>query len=464
MAEGPSRTVLVAVMAGAVLGPIDASIVNVILPTIAGSLGASLAQVQWVPMVYLLTGGSLVLLFGRLGDVLGYREVFLGGLLGFVVTSVLCAAAPSVPALVAARALQGLTSGMLMSVPLAILTRTYPPAERGKVIGLFASSISIGLAVGPSLGGLLAAAFGWRAAFLVNVPVGLLAFAYAGRVLPRSPGTPGRLDVAGGLTWLLSLSSFLLFVNRAQQEGLSGRTVPLLLASLGLLAAFLVVERRTAEPMLDLSLLRRRTLAGGSVAAVLNFMAQYAVVFATPFFLARVLHEGPASTGLVMTAFPLAVLCVAPFAGALSDRVGTVAPAATGALLCSLAALLLAFLPAGAGPGSVAVRLSLFGLGTGLFQSPNNSAVMGSAPRERLGVVSSLLGTSRTLGMSLGIAAAGAILYAHVPAAALRAAQLSAGDAARFLLGLRVAYGAAALFAAGSALLSAVRSGPRPGA
>lgn len=464
MADRPNRTVLVAVMAGAVLGPIDASIVNVILPTIAGSLRASLAEVQWVPMVYLLTGGSLVLLFGRLGDVLGYRRVFLGGLLGFVVTSALCAAAPSVPALVAARALQGLASGMLMSVPLAILTRTYPPGERGKVIGLFASSISIGLAIGPSLGGFLAAAFGWRAAFLVNVPVGLLAFAFAGRVLPRSPGAAGRLDVAGGVTWLLSLSSFLLFVNRAQQEGLSWRTSPLLLASLGLLGVFLAVERRTAEPMLELSLLSRRPLAGGCAAAVLNFVSQYAVVFATPFFLARVLHEGPGSTGLVMTAFPLAVLCVAPFAGALSDRVGTVAPSVAGALLCALAALLLALLPAGAGPAAVAARLSLFGVGTGLFQSPNNSAVMGSAPRERLGVVSSLLGTSRTLGMSLGIAAAGAILYAHVPVASLRAPELSPGDAARFLDGLRVAYGAAALSAAGSALLSAVRSGPRPAA
>ena len=451
-------------MLGTVLGPIDASIVNVVLPTIAGSLGASLAAVQWVPMVYLLTGGSLVLLFGRLGDVLGYRRVFLGGLLGFVVTSALCATAPSMPALVAARARQGLASGMLMSVPLAILTRTFEPRERGKVIGLFASSISIGLAIGPSLGGFLASAFGWRSVFLVNVPVGLLAFAFASRVLPRAPGVPGRLDVAGGATWLLALSALLLFVNRAQQEGLSASTLLLLLASAGLFALFFGIERRTAEPMLDLALLGHRTLAGGCAAAVLNFMSQYVVVFATPFFLARLLHEGPGSTGLVMTAFPLAVLCVAPFAGALSDRVGTVTPAVTGALLCTASAVLLAFLPAGASPPSVAARLALFGVGTGLFQSPNNSAVMGSAPRERLGVVSSLLGTGRTLGMSLGIAAAGAILYAHVPASALRAPDLDPGQVPRFLDGLRVAYGAAAAFAAGSALLSAVRSGPRPGA
>jgi MFS family permease len=183
-------------------------------------------------------------------------------------------------------------------------------------------------------------------------------------------------------------------------------------------------------------------------------MAQYVVVFVTPFFLSRVLHEGPAGVGLVLTVFPLTVFAVAPFAGALSDRIGTVALAAGGSSVCALACLLFAARPGDGGILPVILCLVVFGLGTGTFQSPNNSAVMGAAPREHLGVVSSLLGTSRSVGMVLGVAAAGAVLYAAVPASVLKAPELGPSEAAAFSAGLRWAYAAAALFAAASALLS----------
>ncbi len=458
----PRRSViLAAVMAGAILGPIDASIVNVVLPTLASSFATSLAVVQWVPMAYLLASGSLVLLFGRLGDLRGHRRVFLAGLLAFVGASALCAAAPTIHALVAFRALQGVAAAALMSVPLAILTATFPPAERGKAIGFFAASISIGLAVGPSLGGALAAAFGWRAAFLVNLPLGLLAWAFARTVLPEVPRRPGRLDLPGAATALGALASFLVFVNRAQQEGLSARTLPLLFVALACGTLFLRLERRTTEPMVALSIFENRRVALGASAAVLNFMAQYVVVFLTPFFLSRLLGEGPGRVGLVLTAFPLAVLCVAPCAGALSDRIGSTLPAATGAGISAVACGLLAGMPAGASAGSVAWRLALFGVGTGLFQSPNNSAVMGSAPRAHLGVVGSLLGTARTLGMVLGVTAAGAVLYAFVPASALGDGGLDPGHVAAFASGVSRAYAVGAVFAVASALLASTAGGRR---
>lgn len=449
--------ILAVVMLGSMLGPIDASIVNVILPTITKTFGASLAAAQWVPMVYLMTIGSLVLFFGRLGDIWGYRRVFLAGLLGFVAASCLCAAAPSIHALIACRAVQGLAAGMMMAVPLAILTGTFPASERGKALGLFATSISVGLAIGPSLGGFLTAALGWRSTFLINLPIGVVAFALARRTLPDLRGRAGRMDLPGAVTALAALASFLLFVNHAQQDGLTWVTGPLLAAAVALGVAFVRIESTVPEPMLQLSLFRSATLSFGSLAALVNFMAQYTVVFVTPFLLQRLLHEGPARVGMVMTAFPLAVLTVAPFAGALSDRIGTAAPAVTGASLCAIACGLLATLPDGAGAGQLAWRLVLFGLGTGIFQSPNNSAVMGSAPREHLGVVSSLLGTTRTVGMMLGVAAAGAVLYASVPAAALRTAAPTSAQAEAFLGGLRLAFAAGSGFAAASAALSLIR-------
>ena len=458
----PGRSeILAAVMAGAMLGPVDASIVNVVLPTLATSFSTSLAVVQWVPMAYLLASGSLVLLFGRFGDLRGHRRVFLAGLLGFVGASALCAAAPTIHALVAFRALQGIAAAALMSVPLAILTATFPPAERGRAIGLFAASVSVGLAVGPSLGGFLTATFGWRAAFLVNVPLGLLAWVYARSVLPEVPCRAGRLDLPGAATALAALSTLLLFVNRAQQEGLSARTLPLLFLALACGALFLRLERRAADPMVALSIFGNRPVTFGGSAAILNFMAQYVVVFVTPFLLSRLLGEGPGRVGLVLTAFPLAVLCVAPSAGALSDRIGSALPAAAGAGLSAAACALLATMPAGAAVGGVAWRLALFGVGTGLFQSPNNSTVMGSAPRAHLGVVGSLLGTARTLGMVLGVAAAGAVLYAFVPDSALRGGGLGPEHVAAFALGASRAYAAGAAFAVASALLAWAAGGRR---
>lgn len=450
---GHPRQVLAAVMAGAILGPIDGSIVNVVLPTLVDSFGASLASVQWVPMAYLLASGGLVLVFGRLGDLRGHREVFLGGLLAFVAASALCAAAPTIEALVAFRVLQGVASAAMTSVPLAILTATFPPAERGRAIGLFAASISVGLAIGPSLGGFLTATFGWRAVFLVNLPIGLAAWAYARRVLPEVPIRPGRLDLPGAAAALVALGSALLWVNLAQRPGPAPHGLLLLALLAG--AAFLLRERRAAEPMVALSLFRSGAVSFGASASVLSFMAQFVVVFLTPFLLVRVLGAGPGRVGLVLTASPLAVLAVAPFAGALSDRIGSVGPAVAGSLLSATACALLAAMPPDAGPLAVAVRLALFGVGTGLFQSPNNSSVMGSAPREHLGVVGSLLGTARTLGMVLGIAAAGAVLYAFVPPSALGADRTTPALAAELASGVRRAYAAGAGFALLSALLAA---------
>ena len=344
---GRPRQVLAAVMAGAILGPIDGSIVNVVLPTLVDSFGASLASVQWFPMAYLLASGGLVLVFGRLGDLRGHREVFLGGLLAFVAASALCAAAPTIEALVAFRVLQGVASAAMTSVPLAILTATFPPAERGRAIGLFAASISVGLAVGPSLGGFLTEALGWRAVFLVNVPIGLVAWAYARRVLPEVPVRPGRLDLPGAAAALVALGSALLWVNLAQRSASAPKGLLLLALLSGV--AFLLRERRAAQPMVALSLFRSGAVSFGASASVLSFMAQFVVVFLTPFLLVRVLGAGPGRVGLVLTASPLAVLAVAPFAGALSDRIGPVRPAVAGAPLSAAACTLPAALPRAAG-------------------------------------------------------------------------------------------------------------------
>lgn len=450
--------ILAAVMLGGIMGPIDASIVNVILPTIAGFFGATIATAQWVPLLYLLTISSLLLFYGRLGDIMGYKRVYLAGLFCFVVTSGLCGLAPTIHWLIIFRAIQGIGSGMMMAVPFAILTAVFQPHERGRALGINAISISAGLALGPTLGGLLTSLWSWRLVFLINIPIGIVALLWAIRVIPELKGKPGRMDLAGAATAFICLFSFLYFINRLQNTGLglvSGLTLAVAVAA-G--ACFFYVEKNTPQPMVDLALFRIRTFALGTASSLLNFASQYIMVFLTPFFLQRVSQYPPNKIGLLMTAFPLTVMAVAPFSGTLSDRLGTRGLAAAGAAICSAALITIAFLPVNASPLDVGWRLAFFGLGTGLFQSPNNSAVMGSSPRPYLGIASGILGTARNTGMAIGISAAGLILYAMTPAAIVAQEHLSGSDALAFLGGLKYAYLFGAALSALAALFSLMQS------
>ncbi len=432
--------VLAAVLLGSIMGPIDASVVYIALPAIAGVFGVDPTMVGWVSMAYLLVLGSFLLSFGRLGDMFGFKRLFLIGLLVFVVTSALCGLAPGLWVLVFLRALQAAGAGMMMAMAPAIITAAFPPQERGRALGMNGMAVALGLALGPSLGGLLVDTLGWRAIFYVNVPIGIAAYLWCRRILPavrsekrQSFDWPGVLLAFGGL------GALLLFASRGEAAGWSWPILLLGGAALVLLGLFIAVENRTAEPMLDLKLFRNRVFSAGNGSALLNFMTQYVIVFLTPFFLQQVIGYSAARAGAIMTAFPLTVLVVAPLAGALSDQIGQRGLAFLGSLLCTFAAWALAGLNQQAAPLDVAWRLSVFGLGTGIFQSPNNSAVMGAVPKFRLGIAGGVLATTRNVGMVLGIALGGAVL------AVRQAAHWQAGRTDAFLAGLQDAYLVAAL-------------------
>lgn len=456
---GRRYTVLAAVMLGGIMGPIDASIVNVILPTLSVFFNAPIATVQWVPLIYLLTISSLLLFYGRLGDILGYKRVYLGGLACFVVTSGLCGLSPTIYWLIVFRAIQGIGAGMMMSVPFAILTAVFQPHERGRALGINAISISAGLALGPTLGGLLTSLWSWRLVFLINIPIGLAALLWSFKVIPDLKGKPGRVDSAGAVSSFVFLFSLLFFVNQVQKTGLGLVTGLALIMAVIAGICFFYIESRSPQPLVNLSLFSNRTFSLGTTASLLNFASQYILVFLTPFYLQRVIHFPPDKIGLLMTCFPLTVMAVAPFSGILSDRLGTRGLAVAGGTVCAAALVAMALLPVSATALSVGWRLSFFGLGTGMFQSPNNSAVMGSVPRPYLGVASGILATARNTGMALGIAAAGLILYALVPPDAMIHEYLSGMEAVYFLGGLKYAYLCGAGLSALAALFSFRRTG-----
>jgi EmrB/QacA subfamily drug resistance transporter len=406
-------------------------------------------------MVYLLAISTLLLFCGRLGDIWGYKRVYLGGLGSFVIASALCGLSPSIYWLIVFRALQGLAAGMMMSVPYAIIVRAFPDTERGKALGINAIMVALGLAIGPSLGGFVTAQLGWHFVFYINVPIGIAALIWGSRVIPEEKGEPGKLDIPGATLAFLALLSFLLLVNRLHIWDILSisLTCIFVLCAVG----FIFQEKNTAQPMLRLSLFSNRLFSLANLSALLNFMSQYVLVFLTPFYLKMVLHYPPDEVGLVMTSFPVVVLVVAPFAGSLSDRIGSRFLSCAGAAICALGLVLLSQLGISQSSVSVAWRLGLFGLGTGMFQSPNNSTVMGNAPKPYLGIASGILATMRNVGMVLGIATAGAVLYSFVPAEILAQPYLDASQSVPFVSGLRYAYITGAVFTGIASIISVIR-------
>jgi len=412
--------VMIAVMLGTFMAPLDASIVNTVLPDITRYFKSDIAIVQWVPTIYLLTISSLILLYGRLGDMVGYKKIFLYGLAGFVVSSVLCGSSQSIWMLIAFRSLQGLAAGMLMAVGVAIVTSVFPPNERGKAMGIYAIGISAALGLGPTLGGLIAEYLEWRYVFFINVPIGIAAVTMGLRVIPRGDTVPGqRLDVAGAVTASIFLLTLLLYANRGEDWGWAS---PVSLSLLGIAVlfglTFYTIERRSTQPMLELSLFNSRRFSLASFSALLMFMALYSVIFLTPFFLDYALGYSILEVGFVMAASPIATLVIAPICGILSDRIGTRIFTVSGMCIAALGLFLLSGLNESSGAWDVAWRITVTGSGIGMFQSPNNSRIMGSVLPRYMGIASGIIAAMRNVGMVFGIAVSGAILYAVAPSAA----------------------------------------------
>lgn len=456
--------ILLAVMIGTFMTPLDGSIVNTILPSITAFFHTDISIAQWVPTAYLLTISCLILLYGRLGDMLGYKRIFLSGLAAFTVTSVMCALSQGIWMLIAFRALQGLAASMIMAVGIAIVTAAFPATERGKALGIYAIGIAVALGLGPTFGGIIAEHLGWRYVFFINVPIGILALLWGSRVIPQVSKKAGqRLDLSGALTALVFLLSLLLYANRGETWGwLSPASIGLVVVAVLSGILFIWIERRSEQPMLNLALFTNRLFSFANLSALFSFMALYALVFLTPFCLMFVLHYNILKVGIIMAASPIATLFVAPLSGAASDRIGTRGLAFCGMIIAAFGLFSLSGLKESADVFDVVWRITVVGVGMGMFQSPNNSAIMGSVPVFHRGIASGVLAAMRNVGMVLGIAVAGAVLYNVAPIAASgQPGSFSGAEIEEFLSGLRWAYISGAVLAGTAALTSLVAIGRR---
>ncbi len=409
--------ILTSVSLGSLMATLDGSIVNIALPAIQSDFRVDLTTVEWVVVAYLLVVGSLLLTFGRLGEVLSFKRVYLAGFAIFTVASVCCGASPNELVLIGFRVVQAVGAAMIMAMGPAIVARTFPANERGRALGLNAVSVSIGLSLGPALGGILTQAGTWRAIFLINLPIGLLAIVWAARILPAEmSGQRQSFDFRGAILSGVALFALLLALSDGQDWGWTSPAVVGLLATFVVLAAgFIVAERRAVQPIIDLALFKIRPFSAGLVSVVVAFAGLFTATFLLPFLLQQARGFSPIEAGLLLTPVPITMAIVAPFSGAASDRVGPRLPASAGMAIMVLGLLSLTQLPVDFSLPDLIWRLVLLGIGQGLFMSPNSSAVLGSVPRARVGTASGTLAQMRVNGQALGIALSAAIVAIRMP-------------------------------------------------
>jgi MFS family permease len=354
---------------------------------------------------------------------------------------------------VASRVVQALVASAMMAIAPAAVTAIFPAERRGRALGLISSVVAAGLTAGPPLGGVVVSTFSWPGIFLVNLPVGIAGAAWAVRALPGGAGSPGaRFDLPGAAWFALAAGAGVAGVEALPHH--RGASLALLAASLALAAIFALRERRAPSPLLDAGLLRDRTVSLGLVAGLLSYAALFHQTLLSPFFLSQVKGLGPGALGAMLTAVPIALSVSAPLAGWLSDRYGPRGPQVAGGLLLAAGLASLSIADATSSLPSLAARLALEGVGMGLFQAPNNSAVMGALPRARLGSGGGMLATARNMGMALGVAMGGALLVLGSGA--------PESSPAAYVAGWRLALASGGAMAVVAAALAAVRAPRRP--
>jgi len=414
---------MLVIILGIAISVLDGTIVNLALPGIAREMQTSAAQTIWIVNGYQVATLVVLLPLSMLGDRFGYRRVYLSGMSIFVLASLVAALSRSLEILIAARALQGLGAAGMFSVNLALVRMTYPSAQLGRGVAINSVVVASASAAGPTVAALILSVASWPWLFAINVPLGLLTLAVGARALPRKtasgqglPFSPLDVLLNAAMFVLLFLGASALGVREGGGTAAAGATGwLLLLAGLTVGALHMWRQRKLQTPLFPVDLLRIRLFALSMGTSVSSFCAQILAYIALPFLFLESYGRSHAAAGLLLTAWPLATMVIAPVAGRLIGRIADGLLGGAGLALMAAGLLLLAWLPAEPSNANIVWRLALCGLGFGLFQSPNNHTIVTSAPQHRTGAASGMLGTARLTGQTLGAVMLAAIFHIWSP-------------------------------------------------
>ncbi|WP_442782057.1 MFS transporter [Collimonas fungivorans] len=429
---GAARRVAIIVMIlGTSMTVLDGSIVNVALPMIARSLQVDPAAAVWIANAYILAGAMTMVTFASLGEVLGFRRVYMSGILAFTLASLGCALSPSLAMLNGMRFLQGVGGAAAMSIGPALYRNIFPTRLLGAALGINALVVASSTAAGPAIGGLMLSVLSWQWLFAVNVPIGIVTLLLARRVLPRNPGRGGRFDALGALLSALALGTIVMAVDGLSRHDLRHEswTQELLLGGLALASVilFIIRQRRYSAPLLPLDIFASQRFSMAVATSLCSFVGQGIAFIALPFLFQGAYGFSPLLSAALFTPWPVAIAITAPIAGRLADRYSAALLSTCGLLVLTTGLALLACLGEHASIPDILWRAFVCGLGFGFFQSPNNREMLSNAPRARSGTASGVLAIARTFGQSLGAALVAVVLAAtSIAQASASTAQLDA--------------------------------------
>lgn len=407
--------IVATVCIGSFMGQLDASITQLVLPSLERQFAVPIGVVSWVSVMFLLVVSVMLPVFGRLADMHGRRKLYVAGFGVFIAGCLLCGFATGIGWLIAARALQAIGAAMLSANSVAIIVSIAGDRLRGKALGIQTAVQAVGLCAGPAVGGWIVDTLDWRWVFWVNVPFGILGTIIAWFVIPETSAVKRdtRFDVVGALLLVFGLGALMLSINQVGSWGLaSAGVLGSSAAGIVLLTALVAWERRFADPLIPLHLFGQWAFAAGNLVSLLANIILFGLFFIMPFAFERIFGASALSGGLRLTIIPLALGAIAPISGALSDRLGS-RILCTGGMLVVFCGLLLLCMQFSADRPSLAlvtVGLLVVGIGQGLFFAPNNNAIMGSASASEAGEAGSLMNVTRDIGTSIGIAMAAGLL------------------------------------------------------
>lgn len=407
---------VITVALGTFMSSIDINAVNVALPLIQSGFHTSIAVVEWVVVAYLLTLCATQLTFGRIADLYGLKKIYVTGFIGFTISSLFCGFSVNIIMLIVFRVVEAMNAAMMMSSSSAIITNAVSSANRGKALSLTAVAVAVAACAGPSLGGIMTTYFGWNSIFFINLPIGVIGTYLAIHYIKKDmPSSSKRFDSIGSVLIMISLILILMPIDEMSKSTI--RPV-LIIASIVigiiLLITFLVHESRCDHPILNLNLFRNKVFVSSNFAATFFFMSLYILMFLLPYYLQKQRLFSPSDTGLMMLPMSLAMIITAPVSGAISDKFGSRLISCIGLSILAIDIIFLSTFRSNTSVIMLIIAFACIGIGSGLFNTPNNSTVMGSVPVKSRGIAGATIGTMKNVGMVFGEAISAALLSSNI--------------------------------------------------
>jgi EmrB/QacA subfamily drug resistance transporter len=452
--------ILVNVLLATFMATLDGSIVNVALPDMAQKMHVSMAAIEWVVTSFLIAVAATILIFGRIGDIIGKTRVFKFGVVLFTIGSLLCGFTNSLPFLVGARVIQAIGAAATMATNQGIITQVFPAKERGRALGVIGTFVALGAMAGPPLGGIIVSAVNWKYIFLINVPIGIIVFLMTLKIFPKANEVKDeKLDGKGAILFTITMVALFGAVEQGQNTGYnSPLIIGAFIVAIITFILFIIVEKKLEDPLLQLSIFKNSLFSISILCAFISFIAISASNIILPFYFQDAKQISPAITGFFMMISPIVLSVVAPFSGYLSDKIGSEILTLVGLILTSFGLILIGTLNENSSLIFLVIFIIIMTIGNGMFQSPNNSLIMSTVPKDKLGIAGSVNALIRNIGMVSGTSFATLLLYNRMShKIGYRVIDYVKGRSDVFMYGMRYVYICAGIMCVIGAIITAVR-------